>query len=118
MNLNREPAAIARDAAEEIRALNHRTGNGRSFEEPAAIYSTVGALGQVVRGMPQAIEQIWRELKVMRDEDAIRMDNLSDPVEGAEKARQDLNDARQHLAQASTALDRATSTLSHMGGQW
>lgn len=118
MDLNREPAAIARSAAEEIRTLNHRTLGRRSFEEPSEIYSTVNELKQAVWGMPQAIEQIWGELKAMRDGDVIRMDNSTDVAEEVEQARQQLNEARQLLAQAASALDRATSVLSHMGGQW
>lgn len=118
MNLNREPATIARSAAEEIRALNHRTIARSAFEEPSEIYSTVNELKQTVWGMPQAIEQIWGELRTMRDADAIRMDNGTDVNEEAEKARVELNGARQLLAQAGAALDRATNTLAHMGGQW
>ena len=118
MNLDREPAAIARAASEEIRTLNHRTIGQRAFEEPSAVYSTVNELKQAVWGMPQAIEQIWGELRAMRDAEVIRMDNDTDATEGAEEARQELNEARQLLAQAATALDRATSVLSHMGGQW
>lgn len=118
MNLNREPAAIARSAAEEIRALNHRTLGARAFEEPSEIYSTVGELKQAVWGIPQAIEQIWGELRAMRDADAIRIDNGTDVGGETEKARLELNEARQLLAQAGAALDRATSVLSHMGGQW
>ncbi|MCX4707081.1 hypothetical protein [Streptomyces sp. NBC_01373] len=118
MNLNREPATIARSAAEEIRALNHRTLGTRAFEEPSQIYSTINELKQAVWGMPQAIEQIWGELRTMRDAGTIRMDNGSDITEAAETARQELNDARQLLAQAGQALDRATGILSHMGGQW
>ncbi|MGW0577749.1 hypothetical protein ACWD25_17645 [Streptomyces sp. NPDC002920] len=118
MNLNREPATIARSAAEEIRALNHRTIGGNAFEEPSGIYSTVGEIKQAVWGMPQAIEQIWGELRAMRDADSIRMDNGTTVAEEAETARQHLNEARQLLAQAGKALDRATGILSHMGGQW
>jgi hypothetical protein len=118
MNLNREPAAIAQAAAEEIRTLNHRTLGRHAFEEPSAIYSTVNELKQAVWGMPQAIEQIWGELKAMRDQSVIRMDNGTDAARGVEEARQELNEARQLLAQAGAALDRATSVLSRMGGQW
>lgn len=118
MNLNREPAAIARAAAEEIRTLNHRTLGRRSFEEPSEIYSTVNEIKQAVWGMPQAVEQIWGELKTMRDSEVIRMDNDSDVAEEVEQARQQLNEARQLLAKAGVALDQATQTLSHMGGQW
>jgi hypothetical protein len=118
MNLNREPATIARSAAEEIRALNHRTINGNAFEEPSDIYRTVGEIKQAVWGMPQAIEQIWGELRTMRDADTIRMDNGANAAEEVEKSQQELNEARQLLDQAGKALDRATSVLSHMGGQW
>jgi len=118
VNLDREPAAIARSAAEEIRALNHRTLGTHAFEEPSQIYNTINEVKQAVWGMPQAIEQSWCELRTMRDAGNIRMDNDTDVAEGAEKARQELNDARQLLAQAGQALDRATQTLSHMGGQW
>ena len=117
MNLDREPASIARSAAEEIRTLNHRTLGVHAFEEPSQIYSTINEVKQAVWGMPQAIEQIWGELRTMRDAGTIRMDNGGDVAEEAERARQELNDARQLLAQAGQALDRATQTLSHMGGQ-
>lgn len=118
MNLNREPAAIAKAAAEEIRALNHSTISAKAFEEPSDIYRTVGELKQTVWGMPQAIEQTWKALKAMREDSVIRMDNDSSVNDETEKARQQLNEARQLLAQAGTALDQATQTLSHMGGQW
>lgn len=118
MNLNREPATIARGAAEEVRALNHRTIGGNAFEEPSDIYRTVSEVKQTVWGMPQAIEQIWGELKTMKDAGGIRMDNGTDVTEEAERARQELNEARRLLAQAASALDRATGTLAHMGGQW
>lgn len=118
MDLNREPATIARSAAEEIRALNHRTLGARAFEEPSQVYSTVNEVKQAVWGMPQAIEQIWGELRTMRDAGSIRMDDGSDVTEAAEKARLELDDARQLLAQASQSLNRATQILSRMGGQW
>jgi hypothetical protein len=118
MNLHRKPVVIAQAAAEEIQALNHRTLGARAFEEPSEIYSTVGELKQAVWGMPQAIEQIWGELRAMRDADTIRMDNGADADGETEKARLELNEAHQLLAQAGAALDRATSVLSHMGGQW
>ena len=118
MDLNREPVTIARSAAEEIRALNHRTLGTHAFEEPSEIYSTINEVKQTVWGMPQAIEQIWGELRTMRDADSIRMDNGADVTQAAEEARQELNEARQFLAKAGIALDRATGILSHMGGQW
>jgi hypothetical protein len=118
MDLTREPVTIARSAAEEIRALNHRTINRGAFEEPSEIYSTVGGLAQTVQGMPQAIQQIWGHLHAMRDDDAIRMDNDTEASLEVERVRMELDEARKHLAQAAKKLDRASSVLAHMGGQW
>lgn len=118
MDLTREPSTIARAAAEEIRALNHRTINAGAFQEPSEIYGTIGGLAQTAQGMPQAIQQIWGHLRAMRDDDAIRMDNDTEPSLEAERVRIELDEARKHLAQAAKRLSRASSTLSHMGGQW
>lgn len=118
MNLNREPAAIANAAAEEIRALNHRTLDAKAFEQPADIYRTVDALTQLVRYLPQAIEQTWKQLRAMEQQGAIRMDNLSDVDVALEEARLALSEARRLVATGGGFLNDAAQTLSRMGGQW
>lgn len=118
MNLNRKPAAIAQAAAEEIRALNHRTLDEVAFEEPADVYRAIDSLRQLLQYMPQAIEQTWKHLRNMEQDEAIRMDNGADLSAAMEEARQELNTARQSVASAANSLSRAAQPLSHMGGQW
>lgn len=118
MNLNRKPAAIAQAAAEEIRALNHRTLAPTAFEEPADVYRAVDSLRQLLQYMPQAIEQTWKHLRAMEQDEAIRMDNGADLSTAMEEARQELSKTRQSIASAADTLSRAAQPLSRMGGQW
>jgi cell division septal protein FtsQ len=117
MNLDREASAIADAAAEEVRTLNHRTFDAEAFKEPADVYRTVNNLTLLVHGLPQANEKTWKRLRMMEQDETIRMDNGTDVQEGMEEARQQLGRARQLLAESGGALDRATQTLSHMGGR-
>lgn len=118
MNLDREASTIADAAAEEVRALNHRTFDTEAFNEPADVYRTVNNLTRLVHGLPQAIEQTWKRLRMMEQDEVIRMDNGTSVQDEMEEARQQLGEARRLLAEAGSQLDRATQTLSHMGGQW
>ncbi|MGV9888408.1 hypothetical protein [Streptomyces sp. NPDC003395] len=118
MNLNRQPSAIAGAAAEEIRALNHRTMDANAFEQPSDVYRTIGLLLALMQGVPQAIEQTWADLRAMEEADAIRMDDGTDVRERMQEAQAALNEARRLIAASSNFLADATRTLSHMGGQW
>jgi hypothetical protein len=118
MNLNREPATIAQAAAEEIRALNHRSLDAGAFEQPADVYRTVEALAALAHGLPQAIEQTWKQLRAMEQDGAIRMDNGTDVSAEMEKIRLALSEARRLLATGGGFLRDASAALSHMGGQW
>lgn len=118
MNLNREPSTIAEAAAEEVRAFNHRSLDSGAFEQPADVYRTVNALTQIVRYMPQAIEQTWKQLRAMEQDGAIRIDSGADVKAEMEKARLALSEARRLVATGGGFLDDATQTLSRMGGQW
>jgi hypothetical protein len=52
------PAALADQAAESIRSLNHATLSGRpGWEYPSDAYDVVGDLARLVMMLPQAIEQ-------------------------------------------------------------
>lgn len=118
MNLNREPAVIAQAAAEEIRALNHRSLDAGVFEQPADIYRTIDALTALAHGLPQAIEQTWKQLRAMEQDGAIRMDDGTDVNAEMNRARLALSEARRLLATGGGYLREAAQPLSHMGGQW
>jgi len=118
MNLNREPVAIAQAAAEEVRALNHRSLDAGAFEQPADVYRTVEALAALTHGLPQAIEQAWKQLRAMEQGEAIRMDNGTDLAAEMDRARLALSEARRLLATGGGYLREAAQPLSHMGGKW
>ena len=118
MNLDRDPIAIAQAAANEIRAFNQRTIDTQAFEQPADVYRATDALLELVQHMPKAIEQAWKRLREMEQDDAIRMDNSADVHEAMEKVRMHLNEARRDLGYSWGHLNNAVQTMSHMGGQW
>ncbi|MFF1357294.1 hypothetical protein [Streptomyces sp. NPDC058297] len=111
MSLDREPADIARDAAEAIRALQQRTLDV-CFDEPTAIHRTCDELRQAVQSTPQALIHIWMDLQTME----VRLDNGTDGRDAKEQVRQALNTAHDSLTQAGEAMERATQLLSHMRG--
>jgi hypothetical protein len=118
MNLNREPVIIAQSAADEIRTFNHRTIDTQAFEQPADAYRTISALAQLVQGLPQAIEQTWKQLRAMEKSGSIRMDDLSGVDAAMEEARLALSEARRLIATGGGYLGQAAKPLSHMGDQW
>lgn len=118
MNLNRDAATIAAAAAEEIRSLNHRTFDVDAFDQPSDIYRTVSALTQIMQGLPQAIEQTWRQLRAMQESDAIRTDDGGDLNERIDETRLALSEARRLTATGSGLLGEAARHLSHLGGKW
>ena len=112
---NTDPAKAARDAAEAIRKLNHASLN-QQLPAPV-ISSTVQALVQLVDRMPQALEQLGRQLRQRRAEDAIRMDTGENPAVAVAEAMVALDDAVQHLADVSRSLHLAASPLFHMAAR-
>lgn len=117
MNLTREPITIAQAAVEEIRTFNHRTIDPQAFEQPADVYRATDALLELVQYMPKAIEQVWKRLREMEQDGAIRMDNGTDVAEAMEKVRMHLNAGRQNLAESWGHLNKAAQVMSRMGGR-
>jgi hypothetical protein len=125
MDLSRTPSQLSNDAAESIRALNHRTLDPKAFTQPGDVSDVATAIATLVERLPQALAQMQAGLRALDDRDAIRLDDIregyasqkdiSDRVSAVLSA---LRDAREDLSQAHATLQRATSPLSHMGGQW
>lgn len=122
MDLDRTPSQIANAAAEEIRALNHRTLSAKAYENAPEVSEVVTALATLIERMPQALQQAEAGLRALDDADQIRMDNghgsrqeLSTAVSTVLSS---LEYARDDLARACEQLRAAAGPLSHMGGPW
>lgn len=125
MNLKRTPPAIASAAAEEIRALNHRTLDPKAFGQPGDVSDVVNALAVLLERLPQALQQADAGLQQLHDAQAIRLDDkppgetsqndITDRVHGIRYA---LQQAQHHLGEAHSQLRNAAGPLSHMGGLW
>jgi hypothetical protein len=118
MDLNREPRQIASAAAEEVRALNHRTLDPKAFTQPGDVSDTANSVASIVERLPQALNQMAAGLSVLEEAGRIRMDDGSQVAVRAEEARQYLMAARDGLDGVLADLRRATGPLSHMGGLW
>src|SRR4051794_30815036 len=111
MDLNREPQEMAREGAEEIRCLNHRTINTGSYTYPGQVAVTVEGLRELAARLPQALQQMRDGLSELDRAGKIRMENGSDPhphvvdvAECLKKAEQAANALRATLQEAHFTL--------------
>lgn len=120
MDLDRTPAQIANSAAEEIRALNHRTLDPRAYTQPADVSDVVNALMTLVQRIPQALTQAETALRVQEERGAIRLDygngSQQELVSAFVAALTGLQEGRGLLERAHEQLRDAAGPLSHMGG--
>ncbi|WP_225102685.1 hypothetical protein [Streptomyces sp. CoH27] len=72
---DKAPAQLADDAAEAIRALNHRTRSPQAdWEYPGDAYDVVGNLSTLAMRLPQLLEQIANHIKALEDADHLKSD--------------------------------------------
>ncbi|MET8571869.1 hypothetical protein [Streptomyces sp. NPDC004783] len=122
MDLNRTPAEIARNAAEEIRALNHVTLNTKAYETAPAVSEVVSALVTLVERMPQALQQAEAGLEALYDRDQIRLAGPDSSqkalAEAVSTVTVSLEYVRNDLDGVLRELKAAAGPLSNMGGPW
>lgn len=117
MDLNREPQEIAYTAAEEIRALNHRTMPGQNaFPYPPDVSKTVLALVSMTERIPQTLAQLRSGLRGLEEREGIVMDDGSTVADEVATALRALLRAEQAFTAARGALQEASTPLFHMGG--
>ena len=124
MDLDRTPPAIANTAAEEIRALNHRTLglNTKAYKNAPEISEVISALTTLIERMPQALQQAEAGLETLYDRNEIRLAAADD----GQKALADavftvtgsLEYARNRVGSVLQDLKSAAGPLSNMGGPW
>jgi hypothetical protein len=124
MDLDRTPARIASAAAEEIRALNHRTLPVGAFHDadgfrgvaPARLSGTVQGLLTLTQRLPQSLQQIRRGLQQLEEEQQIRMTNGQEPGDAVSTALRALLNAEEAFKAAEHALQTAGTPMAAMGG--
>ncbi|MFJ6696485.1 hypothetical protein ACIQM4_10480 [Streptomyces sp. NPDC091272] len=116
MDHTQSPVALADQAAEAIRAINHRTRTpGTGWQYPGDAYSLIGTLAHLSRMLPQAITQALQPVTDAHQADRLTVDGSKDPAHAASSAVQAARVAigrAQHLAEA---LDQVHSALSPLG---
>lgn len=118
MDLDRSPATIAHQLAEEARALNHRTLDPAVYGQPGDVSETVYALRTVVERLPQALQQAAAGLRRLDGAGGIRMDDGTEAVTAVATAVAALQEATAALWPVQEAMGRAAGPLSHMGGHF
>jgi hypothetical protein len=117
------PAALADQAAESIRSLNHATLSKRpGWEYPADAYDVVGDLARLAAMLPQALQQTGKFFDDMADNGHVGVDaagrerGTTAPVMQAHLAASLINavalagELYEELKEAHAALSHATYT--------
>ena len=113
MDQFQSPIALADDAYEAIRAINHRTMWAKL---PApVVYTILGSLKGVGHLLPQALNQLASGLGRSLDEYAVYEDDDRDPVQSVTIAADHLSRAIQFAAALGDALELAQSAIAHQG---
>ena len=118
MDLTKTPGQLATEAAEAIRALNHRTIDAKAYDAPPSVGEAAYGLRTLTERLPQSLQQMESELLRFDAEDSIRMDDGTDPAYAVAECAAALAAARQHLDHLLGELAIVSARTSHMGGHW
>ena len=108
--------ALARTAAETIRALNHATLGGGGLAQPADAYQLLGELALAASRLPQLLAQIGRWLDGALIAGQLGCDDGTDPAIAVSGAWVFLSDARAAADGLTQHLDYAQQQLAAVHG--
>ena len=115
-----EPAeqtlALARAAAEAVRALNHATLGGNGLEQPADAYALLGELSLTAAGLPQLLAQAGRWLTTALGAGKLGCDDGTDPAAAVSGAWLFIADARAGAAALARNLEHAQQQIAAVNG--
>lgn len=117
MDLNRTPSQIASAAAEEVRALNHKTLD-EPYESAADISGTFENLARLIDYLNQTVQQAESSLTALHEKGQIRISGSADSAGPVGEATAALENTRNALTIAREALYAANGRLSTMGAPW
>jgi len=125
MDLNRTPAEIASSAAEEIRALNHRTIKSDAYLTPPDLAYTAGHITALVQRLSQALQQMEAGIRTLDEGNKIRLADRhptevsqNDIAAAVSTVAFGLSEARRAIGSAEPYLREAMQVLNSLGGPW
>ncbi|MFD5428504.1 hypothetical protein [Streptomyces sp. NPDC127084] len=118
MDLSKTPAELATEAAEALRALNHRTLDSKAYTAPPAVGDTAHGIRTLIERLPQTLDQMNAALLRLDVEKAIRMDDGTDPEVAVAVCEAALRRAQLLTDDLLKELSIVSARTSHMGGQW
>ncbi|WP_327403871.1 hypothetical protein OG194_29820 [Streptomyces sp. NBC_01288] len=111
-----EPSRSLSKAADQVRQFNHTSRSAaKNWEYPSHSYSALGSLAQLVRMLPQAIEQTIRPVMHTYEHGRVLIDNGGDADQAVRDLTQALSDALSSSEALAVAVDRMHSATSPMG---
>ncbi|MFI5809186.1 hypothetical protein [Streptomyces sp. NPDC051561] len=105
----------ARNAADAIQQLNHRTFGREALPNPPQVSEVTQFLSKLADRLPQALDQLSTAVRRHLAEDLIRMDDGTDAGPAADDVLHHLGQAGLHARTLSDSLHKAASPLFHMG---
>ncbi|MFI1161412.1 hypothetical protein [Streptomyces sioyaensis] len=115
MDTTRDPAAVAYQLAETVRALNDLTEKPQAFATVADVRDVAEGLHLAVDQLPQTLRQLSAGLRLLEEQGAIRMEDGTDAVDGASGALRACLNGEVGLTVARAALREAAGSLARMG---
>jgi len=116
MRIDRDPALIAYQLADESRALVTATVKPDRLGTVAEVRDVTEGLHLAVNQLPQAIRQTAAALRALEEQQAIGVAGGGDPGEDVSLALRALLNAEVGLTVARAALREASESLSRLGG--
>jgi hypothetical protein len=108
--------ALARQAAEALRSLNHATLGPDGISQPGDAYDVLGDLSLAVSRIPQALAQLGRWLAAALAAGQLGSSNGTDPSVAVSGAWMFISDARGSAAALAGNLSLAQQQLSAVSG--
>jgi hypothetical protein len=108
--------ALARQAAEAVRSLNHAAAGPGGLRHPADAYDVLGELSLTASRLPYLLTQVGHWLTAALDAGQLGSDDGTDPAGTVGTARAFLADARGSAAALARDLGRAQEQLSAVHG--
>ncbi|MFC9736059.1 hypothetical protein ACFWG5_34560 [Streptomyces hydrogenans] len=115
MDLDRTPETIAYAAAEELRALNHRTLSSDVFTYPAEVQSTASGLNKLLQTLPQSLSQLTAGLDHVQQSQTLLSRDDTDVEQTVDEVRAAIESSAAHVKAAQRALEDVVNKLAVVG---